>query len=134
MKVIYQSKVSFFRNWNADSSAKITLVAQAGSVLLQYSTSDYVQPESIAVTLTQEEALSVADRINLVLKGEKPSSSEGTAEDPQLIVRYTNDGEPFREGVNLSLSAGDWHKDFSFDMDERTAKSMAMSLAEMAVG
>lgn len=128
MKVTYKQNISTFESWELEDPARLVVSAIPGAVVLDHFSSGYGEQEAVQLSLSPSEAISVAERIEQALKGNKPINVEGSKDNPQLAVEHTNEGEPFREGVLLSLLAGDWNNDFHFAMEWRTAQSLSKAL------
>ncbi len=77
--------------------------------------------------LSVPQALDVAERIQRVLRGEPPKNPIDQPA-PQLFVAPITDGDPYREGVRVSLSNGNWMRDFNFNMTTETAQALAKLL------
>lgn len=130
MDFSHAQHASLHAGWRRDSSQNL-LVAQFGSSI-QLCHLTFYPAEATRINLSPEEAEDFARRICLVLAGEKAENeapAEGVA---RLLVRYTNDGEPFREGVALCLDSGDYMRDFTFEMDEFASRAVASSLEKAA--
>ncbi|MDU4254502.1 hypothetical protein [Pseudomonas sp.] len=128
MQIIKPQQCSIHHSWERDESTMLIVTATAAGVQLQHLDARYTSAEVAVVQLTTAEARDVAERILLALNRKTPTNPSGSAEAPQLVVTRTNDGEPYREGVCLALSAGDWNRDFSFSMEDSTAMALATAL------
>ena len=127
MNVIHTTKSAIHRSW--ESCDKTTLVAAIteDGVSLHHVNTNYTDAESTLLKLSVPEALDVAERIQRVLRGEPPKNPIDQPA-PQLFVTPITDGDPYREGVAVTLSNGDWMRDFHFNMSTDTAQALAKLL------
>jgi hypothetical protein len=128
MHVTYPRKSALFRSWEPDDATSLTVLIAEDGVSLQHCDDRHYSTEVTVLQLTIPEAVEVAERILRVLRGGPAQTPEEDAQAPQLVVTLTNDGEPYREGVSLALSTGDWNRDFSFSMSNDTARDLATAM------
>lgn len=127
MNVIHTNKSAIYHSWDScDKTTLVVAIAEDGVSLHHFNT-NYTEPESTLLKLTVPEALSVAERIQRVQRGEAPQN-DFDQPGAKLIVTSTTDGEPFREGVSIALDTGDWNRDFHFRMEKGYASSLAKLL------
>ncbi len=132
MEIFHASHASLHSSWDRDSGEKLLITSTPTCVLLQHVNPSFVQTEASCVSLSGEEAAELCSRIRQVMAGEKGVNPDYDADNPRLIVRYTNSGDPFREGVALCLESGNYQRDFTFEMDHHIAGSVAASLRKAA--
>jgi hypothetical protein len=128
MNVLRPSHCSVHQNWRSDVLATLTVSVRYGFVQLLHTDASYMDSQLTELQLSPAEAADLADRIRLVASGERANNSDIEAEGVHLVVTQTTEGDPYREGVSLALIAGDWNRDFTFEMTNETAASLARSL------
>lgn len=128
MNVLRPSHCSVHQNWRSDVPTTLTVSVRYGFVQLLHTDASYMDSQLTELQLSPAEAADLADRIRLVASGERANNGDIEAEGVHLVVRQTTDGDPYREGVSLALIAGDWSRDFTFEMTNETAASLARSL------
>lgn len=127
MQISYAVHSAVFQSWESSDRSTLIVMQMATSLQIQHLAPRYTGEEATIIDLSPAEAADVADRILLVLGGqqvENASLTDGGSK-PGLVIAYTNDGEPFREGVSLAIDTGNWQKDFSFSMSRSTARELA---------
>lgn len=132
MKVQRPSHCSVHQNWRSDDASTLTVTVAAGCVQLAHTAASYEGAEATTLQLSAVEAGDLAERIKMVAPGENADNGDYEGDEPSLVVTATTDGEPFREGVSLALNAGDWNRDFSFEMTREAAAQLARSLSTAA--
>lgn len=132
MDVLHAQYTGQHHCWNSDSSETLLITSAKECVDLFYLDGRFLQFEASRVSLSGEEARDLASRIRRVIAGEKGVNPDPYPEPPHLIVRYTNSGDPFREGVALCLQAGDYMRDFTFEVGYSAAGYVATSLEKAA--
>ncbi len=133
MNISHALHCTTHRSWETSGSTTLTMIVINGGVQIQHIDNSYAEPQLTILQLTGGEAVDVAQRILLALRGERPNNGAGDAESPCLYVTSTTDGEPYREGISLALSSGDWARDFSFSMTQDTASELAAALLKVDV-
>ena len=128
MKVSRPPHSSIHRSWDSEEQTQLAVIVKADGVELKHFGSPFSKTEMTVIQLSPDEAAQAADRIHQVLRGERSQNEAGSEIEPQLVISYTTDGEPFREGVSLALSAGNWQRDFDFSMSQSVARELAQSL------
>lgn len=128
MNVLRPSHCSVHQNWRSDAPATLTVSIKYGFVQLLHTDSSYMDNQLTDLQLSPAEAADLADRIRLVASGERANNGDVEADGVHLVVTQVTDGDPYREGVNLALVAGDWNRDFNFEMTIATAADLARSL------
>ncbi len=128
MKLTRTHHCSVFRSWDKDQRTTLQVIPQDCSVLLQHIDTRFMESDLTILQLDAAEVESVAERIRKVLRGEHPGNPGDDHQEPHLKVVFTTDGEPYREGVRLSLCAGNWERDFDFTMSQETAEDLAKAL------
>lgn len=127
MNVIHTTKSAIYRSWEEyDKTTLIVAITEDGASL-HHIDSNYTNAESTLLQLSAPKALDVAERIQRVLRGEPPKNPIDQPA-PQLFVAPITDGDPYREGVRVSLSNGNWMRDFHFNMTTETAQALAKLL------
>lgn len=129
MNITRTRHCSVFRSWDRDDTTTLQIIQQDGVVLLQHIDNRFMETDLTILQLDAAEAQSVAERINKVLRGEPAGNPDDDHAEPHLKVVFTNDGDPYREGVRLSLCAGNWDRDFDFTMTQKTAEDVAKALS-----
>lgn len=132
MDVFHAPHASMHFSWERDSSKTLLITSEALCVHLLHIDPAFHEVEASLISLSGDEAMAIASRIRRVLAGEKGVNPESDPEQSRLVVHYTNDGEPFREGVALDLDTGSYQRDFTFSMDDHTARAVAVSLEKAA--
>lgn len=128
MKLTRARHCSVFHSWDKDQRTTLQVIPQDGIVMLQHIDTRYMENDLTILQLDAAEALSVAERLKKVLRGERAGNPGDDHQEPHLKVVFTTDGEPYREGVRLSLCAGNWERDFDFTMTQETAGDLAKAL------
>ncbi len=131
MQISYAVHSAVFQSWESSDRSTLIVMQLKNTVQIQHLAPRYTGEEATILDLSLAEAADVADRIQLVLGGEpveNPNLGDDGASEARLVVRYTNDGDPFREGVSLDIDTGNWHKDFGFSMTQCTARELASAL------
>ena len=131
MHVSYPGHTAVFQSWESSDRTTLVVMHLEESIQLQHLSPGFDSKEVTIVDLSPSEAADVAERIVLVLRGdcvENPRLNEEVSKNARLVIRYTNDGEPFREGVSLAIDTGNWEKDFGFSMNQSTARGLASAL------
>lgn len=129
MNITRTRHCSVFRSWDKDGTTTLQVIQQDGVVLLQHIDNRFMETDLTILHLDAAEAQSVAERIHKVMRGERAGNPGDDHSEPHLKVVFTNDGEPYREGVRLSLCAGNWERDFDFTMTQETAEDLAKALS-----
>ena len=64
---------------------------------------------------------------------EFPPSIQLICDDPEdrFVARYTNEGEPFREGIKIGIENADFEKDVQVMLEEAEAKALRDFLIKM---
>jgi hypothetical protein len=118
-----------FRSWDEypEDRALLIVTMNRQGVQVIHSANASRKAEMTVFSLSHKEAALLADDIKRVLEGRQ---GNGYAEDARQCLKatYTNEGEPFREGVELSIDTGNWMRDFSFRMDKYTATAICEAL------
>lgn len=127
MHVIHTTKSAIYRSWEEYDKTTLIVAITEDGVSLHHFDTNYTEPESTLLKLTAPEALSVAERIQRVLRGEAPQN-DFDQPGAKLIVTSTTDGDPYREGVSIALDSGDWNRDFHFCMENVYASNLAKLL------
>ncbi|MDP2780471.1 hypothetical protein [Devosia sp.] len=125
MKAITPRKSAIYRSWEKDDKTTLIVVVTEDGVSLHHIDARYMETESTLLQLSGTEAKEVAERILRVLRG-SPAQNPIDLPAPQLFVTRQTDGEPYREGVALALSNGDWQRDFHFNMTNEIAHELAL--------
>jgi len=129
MNITRTRHCSVFRSWDRDGGTTLQVIQQEGVVLLQHIDNRFMETDLTILQLDAAEAQSVAERIHKVLRGERAGNPDDDHAEPHLKVVFTTDGDPYREGVRLSLCAGNWDRDFDFTMTQETAEDVAKALS-----
>lgn len=124
MEVSYTRKGAIFRSWEDGDNNSLTVLNTEDGVQINHFDQCGFSGEVVALQLSAQESGEVAKRIYLVLSGMQPNNpiNEPGA---QLIVTRDTAGDPYREGVSMTLSNGDWHRDFRFCMTNDVARDLA---------
>lgn len=125
MKAITPLKSAIYRSWEQGDSTTLIVVVTEDGVSLQHIDDRHTETESTLLQMTASEAREIAERILRVLRG-VPASNPIDQPAPQLFVTRQTDGEPYREGVAMTLSNGDWMRDFQFNMTNEIAHELAL--------
>lgn len=131
MQVSYPGHTAVFQSWETSDRTTLIVMHLDNTVRLQHLAPGFGSKEATIIDLSSSEAADVAQRIVLVLRGEQvenPPLSEEGSNGARLVITYTNDGEPFREGVSLAIDTGSWQKDFGFSMSQATARELVSAL------
>lgn len=129
MKVQRPSHCSVHQNWRSDDASTLTVTVAAGCVQLAHIADSLESAVATTLQLSAVEAADLAERIKTIARGENVDNGDYEGDEPSLVVTATTEGEPFREGVSLALNAGDWSRDFSFEMTRGVAAHLARSLS-----
>ena len=129
MNITRTRHCSVFRSLDRDGTTTLQIIQQDGVVLLQHIDNRFMETDLTILQLDAAEAQSVAERIHKVLRGERGGNPDDDHAEPHLKVVFTTDGDPYREGVRLSLCAGNWDRDFDFTMTQETAEDVAKALS-----
>jgi hypothetical protein len=127
MNVIHTTKSAIYRSWEEYDKTTLIVAITDDGVSLHHIDSNYTNAESTLLQLSAPKALDVAERIQRVLRGEPPKNPIDQPA-PQLFVAPITDGDPYREGVRVYLSNGNWMRDFHFNMTTETAQALAKLL------
>lgn len=125
MKAITPRKSAIYRSWEEGDSTTLIVVVTEDGVSIQHIDGRHMETESTLLQMTASEAREIAERILRVLRG-VPANNPIDQPAPQLFVTRQTDGEPYREGVALALSNGDWMSDFHFNMTNEVAHELAL--------
>ena len=120
---------SVFHSWDKEDRTALQVILLGDVFLLQHIDTRYLETSLTILQIEAAEAKGVAERIQNVLRGDLPGNPNDDLLKPYLRVVLTTDGEPYREGVRLSLCAGNWESDFDFGMTKETAMALAEVLS-----
>ncbi|MBM3105527.1 hypothetical protein IIE18_10285 [Pseudomonas sp. V1] len=130
MNVTYPTHCGTFSNWHPDDSTTLIVLISPAGVQLQHLDTNRIGAFMTCASLSNAEALDVAGRLNQALRGERASNPGDDEERPHLLVTRTTDGEPYRDGISLSIDTSDWNRDFDFPMSTGTAHDLANLLMQ----
>lgn len=130
MNITYPTHCGTFSNWHPDDSTTLIVLISPTGVQIQHLDTNRIGALMTCASLSYAKALDVAGRLRQVLGGEGASNPGDDQEGPRLLVTRTTDGEPYREGISLSIDSGDWNRDFDFPMSTGTAHDLANLLMQ----
>lgn len=135
MKLLMGIQRKEFRSW---SGGRLDIVKLGGEGFQIFIHSEGV---TLGVQVDQDEASKIAEQMTEICalcshRGFEAKSHTSlqleNALGETLAVQYTNDGEPFREGVRLALAVKDrWDLGDSLDFEQYEAKEIARFLKQV---
>ena len=135
MKLLTGIERKEFRGWSGGRLDIVKLSGEGFQIFL------HSEGDTLGVQIDQDEASKIADQMIALcaLCSQRGSLETGrtylqlaNALGETLVVQYVNDGEPFREGVRLSLAVQDrWELGKSLDFEQYEAKEIARFLKEV---
>ena len=129
MKFLTITKPRVFKDWN-----------NAGSLELGFLPENEISIKAVTefscgvLSFCAEEAIRFAEGCKLLAQKKSQSTIKVSGEGGCFIqAQYTNDGDPYREGVRITIGVEEqWQDQISLDLDAYGAAGLATAIAEHA--